>query len=1069
MLCPKGPGPEEEPGPHIADIGVPYCKVELIKTSQQYIAPLTELDLSINDFYQENSSPYIESDNVFFIKELGIAMVAPLFEKRSNYIEYSLKPDDPRYITIHPGNPDGSGSLKESSAEINRRVFLPIPTIHQADQLKSGVDLKADFKEEREAWKNDKTYAGPKFIDKVTDKVTWVHQSSSSPNVEWALLQKQSQFTNQSFWIEVSKHKKVVMDADDLKLYGGSSSNAQTNNKNSRYHTYGGREVKGYFAIRVGWVHPPENRLEGADPTIRGYLYPTNIRGNYADVGPYDIVFPLDGTPFIWDHGADVNEDREGTGTEDIKSKVYDGKITSENSSEDWILKDSMKDFTVYVYFALGKMIIVSSFANAPWVFPGESKSFSTDTQEKYGNFFMPPGNICLLGRGFVHSFSFNPLEFNIYGSNGEKKEPTAKLMSRPVYERTDFPFPLGPGTGGYIDYKQWGLSGGEMRLPEDREASNFFVLPNGEIDNDIEGVAQTYSYGFDVVTDKPDHFATKSENQGGSTSMMIGVHGANPESMEESNKLSPVHTKMGPPIGGRPPSVEIRAFGWDAERSTQTPLNSIWNVKQIEIGLNCQKPSECPTVSVGEAPANTSERFASPIVWRVKAKHVVPAPEETTRVDVSGFVKEITYDTQGTDFAEVRQNYKVKFFIPKDYQFSDFVATGITDRQDLLDWLQRGVRDVEISLGWVNASRYDKALTSPPSVFNQSTSVSEKKADFPFSGHGVQVFRGMSVAGAMVNTFAEDTLTLECKDKLQILEDYPILNSPFYDGMSLQDAFPHICGLGGLPARMFAVESAFAHEEVLGVGYTFMEPAVKFDNGTTILEAIKNLSKRFWHVIRTKPDGTIVLTDLNRGSQDNRDQTSVGRHAMLECLRPTVEDFVFYVDGSETPDPFKRVYDSVTVNRDLLQTYSNIEILSIDRGVAPEPFTMVMDNTSWNIDAVEDPESADFLGYRKPMRITEPAFGSREKIWEQRKNLANHIYEPPLRVSFKCYGRPTLRPYDIIRIHFPGPSDHASWSIAVDKVDNIRSINFRVMSISGTLKVGAGMLYEMSVSAERI
>jgi len=294
------------------------------------------------------------------------------------------------------------------------------------------------------------------------------------------------------------------------------------------------------------------------------------------------------------------------------------------------------------------------------------------------------------------------------------------------------------------------------------------------------------------------------------------------------------------------------------------------------------------------------------------------------------------------------------------------------------------------------------------------------------------------------------------------------VQNSPIYDGCNLADAFLHVCQLNGLPEELFDVQSLTAHTEALGVAYDVTNPAVRFDFSTPLIECARNLAKKFWHVIRTNPDGTIVLTDLNLTGGD---PDLITRDAPLESLSPTHDSFVFYIDGSKSPNPFQRIYDSVTINKDFTKQYTNIEILSVDRGGPNEDQAMIFENNSFDIASIEDPDSPDFIGYRKPFKIYSPNFGSREKMVKQRDALSVHVYESASTVTFSTYGRPTMRPYDIIKIVLPEESeDNASMHLYIDgEKTSSKGYNVRVMNISGEIDFEQNMLYTMSITAERI
>jgi hypothetical protein len=1042
------------------DVGTPSIKVELIKQSQHYAGPNTEIDFSISDFYNDYGEFNIKSDNVYVIKELGVAMVQPLIVNRSNYLENSLKPRKTPYQTEHPAGPDYS----ETDEEINRRVFIPQKTLHQFMQSRSGLNLKADYMLVGENWEYEWPYSGPVYFDALQPppkgakrEVSWIYQDSAADNVEWLLVQKQPNFTNQSFWVEVSKAENVAMNADESDGTTSENEDGTIINDHSRYYRYGGKNIRAYFAITIGWVGS-DFSSESSYPVItnanNSYIYDAETNEGY---GPYDIVFPVDGYPFIWDFGSFEEIDLDGSGLSDQVggndgSWRYPGYCASEMAQEEWKLKENIDNFKIFVFNINGRMVIKTSFSgDSAWIFPNNVESkVSEKTKEKYQNFFIPPGKVCIHGRGFSFRMSYNPMEFNIYSANGERKSPCAKLISRPIQERTTFPVYDDSGNisgtkkGGFIDY--YNYSHGNYVF---NNRQNFLCIPRANDTNHIYGFPEGFGYGLDIMMNPLPNLSGNASF--GYTSMMIGVDGADPHSMIGPEKL--IYTYTRPPKASEAYALTqpISTMGMSVSREDQQ-----FETKLLEIWMNCMPPTMCATIS------NTSERFASPIVWRIKMKHYIPKTSPVgPPLDISKLVKSISYDSQVTDYDEVRMNYKIEVYVPKKYQFGDgagqyYLDDRINTREKLIDWLNIGVKDVIISLGWKNGDvdAIDPALNNPP---------------YPFvkDGDRVRVFRGMIVASPMKESYAEDIITLDCKDKMQILDDQKILNSPYYDGMALPDAFKHICTLGGLPKEICAVESLTAHNEVLGVGYNWTQPAERFETNTSILEAIRKVSRKFWHVLRSNPQGQIVLTDLNFSSTTSAG--SADRQVTLEELNLTHPSYVFYVDPSKKyVNPFQIALNSVSINKDFMVRYTNIELMYVDKGL-PGPdgeYSTQIDNRSFDLESIENPSYPDFVGYKKPQRLIEPAFGSKAKARHAIEMLESHAYETPLVVTLNVYGRPTLRVFDIIQLVLPDTTDNASNHVYIkNKLERI--IKLRVVSLSGKISLDDPLKHSMTITAE--
>ena len=1096
-------------------MGIPQTKVYLKKRSYQYISPQSELDFTINDFHQDSGNPNIKSDNVEFITELGVAIVKPLIAKRNNYIEDSSVPNESRYWVEHPGNliedsssptssngnydgdspysgvqKNSSGKYSETSQEMKRRVFLPKPTIIQYLQLQDSVNYLADFMYPWENWsenysKNNWEYSGPIWKEiSIGDggptsrlPVSWISQESSSPNVEWCLSQSQCQFTNQPFWVEVHKYSQTALTANDASY--------QKENKGifSRYHVYGGERVDAFFGIRIGWT----------SSTFTNSLNITNT-GAYAGYGPYDIIFPLDGAAFIWDHGSV----KEGESDKDRnKETSYTGYKASTKS--DWVISDKMKDFKVSFMMINGKMVMQSSFSSKPWIFPDNiSDKIKPETKKKYEKFFMPPGNVCVLGRGFKFRMNFNPMEFTIYDGLGKKRIPSAKIYSKPFLERKIFPCSE-KQSGGYIDY--YNYLKGDFDF---KKTQNFLCIPNATDDADVSGNVILPSYGCDIVTDGSSSPGMKLHNvtSNGFTSMMMGVNGTNPESWTTSN--SPFYSVKRQPYNtdGASQTTSIDVIGFNTVSTSQVK----WDNNIIEVHLNCQPPIACPTVWVN-GKCQTSERFATPIFWRVKAKHVVPKPDDFyERISLDGIVKSVSYDTQCPNFEEVRQEYKLEVVIPKKHQWEDFPISKtqvlsssgtetLLTRELLIDWLTDGVKEVEIYLGYAGASYYDKAITDYKEFTNDpcenvikcrnrfpDISIDKiKNVDYDTGiavgediGYLVKTFTGLCTSGPIKNSYSEDIISLKCVDRIKILEDTVVQNSPFYDGMSIENAFKGACTLTGLTSLandLFDVKSNFASNNVLGMGYTFATMLVKFDSYSSLYDGIKSkIVTPFWHVLMTDPDGKIVLTDLNYPFKDE------GRLTKVDDIPISHSSYVFYINGADIDnanrDPFQICYGSLTVEKDSGNRFTGLSMGTANRFFTDDTPAILYKN-SFDQKAIEDPSSHNFIGYTKNVVQIEAAFGSEEKLKNAESNYLKHIYEPPIKINFTTFGRPTLRPFDIIKVVFPNTDDEdvdAAFHLYLGD-SKVRECHFRVVGISGKMSLEGSdqMLYSMNIIGERI
>jgi len=1015
-------------------VGIPTYKVIVSKRSQQYIGPDPEFDMSIADFHRDYSPYNIINENVAFFPELGAVMVKPLMVNRSNYFEGAILPEGREYTTEHPGT-----GKQESIQEIERRVFVPIPTMHQQMQedKSSFVDQgTADFKRPSDIPRAD--YNGPEFKNIVSSPppgakktINWLWQSSAADNVEWFMIQKYGNFTNQSFWIDVHKERTVTMNAEDNESY-------------SRYHRYG-REVRAYFAVRIGWYQSNKDSSKYADTD--------DVRnsGSLNHHGPYDIVFPINGTPFIWDHGG-----RKEDGTPDPEEKTHKGSLFNSNgfiASEmaEWTLTDEKKYFRLEFYVVKNQLLIRSKeLGTEAWIFPQNTlTNISKETSKVYENFFVPASKVCIMGRGFKHRMSFNPLEFDIYDKGRRRQGTDGLLTTRPIQQRVDFPNGstnmMRAGWHDLYSYKKKGNITPRF--------NNFFAIPFASNSADEIGELRECDFGMDIVP-------IRYEGLSGSyTSMMIAASDNPYDRYSFGPKEGIVWTQLRQPNSkdrAKQSGTVLKDYGFDVKNKHGEAI--VMETVILEIGLNCKKPT------IGKNVAGTSERFASPIIWRVRGKHENPIPPAQDITDISSLILDMSYNTVASDLQTVRSTFDINVLIPKSEHLGrgneyGNLGSNINTRQKLLNLLQNGVTEIKVYLGWEGGNVFDPAMSATDPYGNtwsaNPTLANSNQMPYLPGGQGwefddtkVLIFTGLMTAGPLKQTYAQDTLTLNCYDKIQMLEDYPIINSPFYDGMNVDDVFYHVCTLSGLPRNLFLVQSKSAQTNCLGAGYTFTDPKWKFDVNSSLYEAIKRVAKQFWHVIRPNPDGRIVLTDLNATSTRGRGGDGYDRHAVLEDLQTSAPSFTFYVDGSKTNNPFLRPYNDFTINKVFADQFTNLEIMSFDKQVG----AIFIDNLAFDIDSIEDPSSADFIGYRKPIRQTETAFGDREHVANYRDRMSKHIFQASYQVNFTIFGRPMIRPFDIIQIVFPASDDRSHYTTRTPISDDMTYLNFRVMSVSGNV-----------------
>jgi len=1059
-------------------IGDAAAKILVRKKTFHYISPSEkEKDVSIQDLITPFGGSNCSNDNIWIEPISGSAIIQPLIVNRDNYMIDSSTPEEiwtsdfNRFKTSVP-----DGAPEETINEVKKRVFRSYPNEFQfwknaytdaankSDDAVAGSEMmgqikRGDYKEAYDGVKYGNSFEGPifkeeklppMFDDKKDDEgkspplVTWIYQKKSHPNVEWFLAQEYGNFANEPFWIDIWKDAKA-----------GEPSGQQGVYDKYRYTTYGkDKKLHAYFAIRIGWLDASnvlnmgsagENLSEGKA------LWPVK-NSSSAKVGPYDIVFPIDGTPFIYDHQGEVIDqeetDEEKKTEEQVKEDAvrdiytYDGFVASEAPDMSWVLSDGIENFRLQFMILRGNLIINSNYTSVPWVFPMNSSSLAAEsTREIYSNFVVPPGKVCIMGRGFSFRFSFNPMEFNIY-KDGKNRRLTdgyhGKITYSPIMERRDYP----SGSGGWVDYYQFksGLGNIDSGISG---SSNFTLMPNDNMrDPNVKERSSSmlgYSYGWDVVVDEYYGFTEASE--GRHTSMMIPINGLDPRGTGAGSPKSLVNVYLRDPEANEiaePENVIGGGNGKNYGFEEQITGGIAFKTRIPELVMNCSAPNFA-SENESNYTEGISERFASPVFWRWKAMHFVPNPTETEWIDLTSYVSNISYDMTSTDYLTVRQNFDLELIVPKDYNLGEFnhnidsikngqltgsgIGTGEEGtRQWILDLIYSGNIEVQVWLGWLYGVKKEPVLESSTGFGVFSDEDFEQILLGNRQGSWVRVFTGVGRAGPLKQKYDIDTITLECKDKLEILNGQIILNSPIYDGMATDDAFVHICSLLGYPESEVVVSSCSAGWNILPMAYTFSKPKLRFEQYKTVLEAAKKIAHYFMHIIMTNPDGKINLSDIYHDASEVKAGDYLGAGKPIDALSVSHPSYIFYVDGNRdeigeggsVPSPFQRMYENFTFDKSIEDQATQFAVISVNRLNGAR----IIDGTTLDVAAIEVSTSKNFVGYTKQVVIQDPAFGDLDHIKMFKDAYSSRAFIPPMSINFCTYGRPTLRPLDIIGVY---------------------------------------------------
>jgi hypothetical protein len=252
------------------------------------------------------------------------------------------------------------------------------------------------------------------------------------------------------------------------------------------------------------------------------------------------------------------------------------------------------------------------------------------------------------------------------------------------------------------------------------------------------------------------------------------------------------------------------------------------------------------------------------------------------------------------------------------------------------------------------------------------------------WNGKTCRTFTGMTVSTSNNQVAGKETLTVQCEDYNYILQNTPIVNSPYYDGMVGFHAVKDLAKRAGL--EEFDKDWEDDHEYFLKSGYSFTSPAVRFKATDKIFDCIMNIVKRFEAYIYFDAFGTMHIDKLPGG---------------LLGVPPVRIPIEFTSDPTDTDKIL--ILDNKTINIDLNSTVNHISILTLDRDTR-NPIIYAL--------AAEPPDyDPNTLLFKKKMMIDQPAYGELNVATAHAKELALRVFKPIRKTSFKTVGLAVINP----------------------------------------------------------
>lgn len=243
---------------------------------------------------------------------------------------------------------------------------------------------------------------------------------------------------------------------------------------------------------------------------------------------------------------------------------------------------------------------------------------------------------------------------------------------------------------------------------------------------------------------------------------------------------------------------------------------------------------------------------------------------------------------------------------------------------------------------------------------------------DAGIGGDVSRIFTGITLDASTSEVAGKETLTVHCKDYMELLETNMFLNCPYYDGMLDINAAKDIAIRAGIEVDVGDGVKTGSNGYYLPAGYSFTEPRMKWSSETTLKDGLVNVCKLGEKIFYFDEEGVMKITALQGGLAFEGDTTSSA-------------SFSSSPDGAD----FNVILDEKRVEKLVGSVVSSIYVTSWDR-------------VRGAIIAYQDVSNAQNVPYNKTLFVDQPAYGSVEAVVNWVNMIKDRVYKVPRRITFK-------------------------------------------------------------------
>lgn len=745
----------------------------------------------------------------------------------------------------------------------------------------------------------------------------------------------------------------------------------------------------------------------------------------WGTIYSYTIYFPIGGVPYIIDNNMALADAR--------------------NDRESGITSANIDDFNKALEYVLRYQVVASQAPDEGWI-------LKNDNRNPLFIFYFVQNRLVIKSNYTNNSWVFpnNEKTINIGLENGESLidyfyMPSSNLIMFGKGYSFAFnfnPMEFFPGDSfiqvGLIQIpKKELLKGESVEIVDILGGKNFTIIPNTDNINLRNEYSSGYTYGVDVL---------------GNEKTTMNLDAFNCVRTYEINEIE----NMNP---------------------TGAPVNSpLYDFKGIEANFDSQYGQY--------ARGGLGSRFFTPFLFRIKCQIFIPKLQWNKMVDITEFAIEIRQQLSSDGYTGIKQQYDINCFIPKwsdskwgsdiinnvtssKFSFGDFGEDNYVKFNPREYWFQLARKSctVVIEAGWKNAGLgYD----------GQARKI---------------IFSGITSGGDINLSNERDTITFKCHDITSILEDAFIMNSPFFDGMAIDNAVRILLGRAGFSNKVGVNGSLQIDDEgildtALPMGGGINSPAVKFRPGKTILSCIKEVTQKYLIVFRWDPTrdtdygGAFVLgfiggikefrhSDVQGGLQKAQAETNLifdenaeNEYRLVNAPRwisspggynLSQRNFHTFVDGTGSfslgdskPKSWEIALEKKIINVNARGHANALIMTTLDRFGGK-----IMTGGDVDVASLTDPSAENFLGYYKARQYRKSALGSREFLQEALAYYKRFEYNSKTLINFTTIGRNDILPLQICIVDGNA---------------------YRITSISGNISIdGNNMKWTQTISGENL